>query len=118
MAALSCRRPVPGTTFSGAVDRNPFNFFIVKRYPVMLPVGSVLAQNMFVGGKEKTAGAAGRVEDGISLVRVHNLNDEVDDIARSAELAVLPLCAHAHQQVFKSVAQFFAVIITETVDDF
>jgi hypothetical protein len=55
-----------------------------------------------------------------SRIRVAGLgveagDDEINDVARGAELAVLSLGAHALEEVFEGVAQFLAVRVFEAV---
>ena len=68
-----------------------------------------------VGGDEEAARAAGGVEDFVAGLRVEAGDDEINDVARGAELAVLTLRAGALQEVFKGVAQFLAVRVGEAV---
>ena len=48
----------------------------------------VLAQDVLEGRDEKARRAAGRVADALARLRVHQRDDQVDDVARRAELAV------------------------------
>ena len=52
------------------------------------------------------------------LLRVHHGDDKVNNVARRAELPGIALGTENGQQVFKCVAQTFAVVIGETVDLF
>ena len=48
----------------------------------------VLAQDVDEGGDEEACRAARRITDPLAGLRVHQRDDQVDDVARSAELAV------------------------------
>ena len=55
------------------------------------------------------------VENFVAGLRVEAGDDEINDVARGAELAVLALRAGALQEVFKGVAEFLAVRVGEAV---
>ena len=48
----------------------------------------VLPQNVGEGGDEEARRAARRIADALARLRVHQRHDQVDDVARRAELAV------------------------------
>ena len=75
------------------------------------------AEDVLVGGDEEAGGAAGGVEDGLVLLRVDDRDDEVDDVARGAELAGIALRAEDGEQVLEGVAEALAVVVAELVDD-
>ena len=75
-------------------------------------------QDVVVCGYEEAGGAAGRVQHGLVFLRVYDSDDEVDDMAGSAELAGIALGTEDGKQVFKGVAQAFRVFVSEFVDDF
>ena len=50
------------------------------------------------------------------LLRCQNFDHEVDDVARRAELARIPLTAQHAEQVFEGVTQALGVVVGETVD--
>ena len=82
------------------------------------PFASVLAcEDVLVGRDEEARGAAGRVKDGFVLLRVNNLNHEVDDVARGAELSRIALRTEHTEQIFKCIAQPLAVVVAELVND-
>ena len=54
----------------------------------------IIPQNFFIRGNQKARRAARRVEDAIMLLRRDNLHDEVNDVARRAELPRVPLRIH------------------------
>ena len=58
------------------------------------------------------------IEDGILLLRVDDIHDEVDDVARGAELPGVSLRAEDREEVLEGVAQPLAVVVFELVDDF
>ena len=79
----------------------------------------VLGADVFGGGHEKPAGAAGRVADGVAGLGVGHLHHQLDDVAGRAELAVLPGRGDLGQHVLVKVA--LGVLVThrdriETVD--
>ena len=51
------------------------------------------------------------------LLGIDDGHDEVDDVARGAELAGVALGAHHRQQVFEGVPQPLRVVVFELVDD-
>ena len=63
---------------------------------------------------EEARCAARGVEDGFVFLRVNNGGDEVNDVARGAELAGVTLRAKNVEQVFVGIAEPFAVVIGET----
>ncbi|OQB85486.1 MAG: hypothetical protein BWX86_02813 [Verrucomicrobia bacterium ADurb.Bin122] len=83
----------------------------------MAPGVGVGAEDVFVGGDEEAGGAAGGVEDGLALLRGDELDDEIDDVARGAELAGVALGAEDGEQVFEGVAEALGVVVGELVDD-
>ena len=78
----------------------------------------VSAEDVLVGGDEEPGGAAGGVEDGLVLLRGENLDHEIDDVARGAELPGITLTAKDAEQILEGVAQALAVVVAEPVDDF
>ena len=83
-----------------------------------LAVGvGVGALDVLVGGDQEAGGAAGGIENGFVQLRVHDLHDEVDDVARRAELPGVALGAHDGQQVLEGVAQALGMVVFELVDD-
>ncbi len=56
-------------------------------------VDLVCLEDVLVGRDQESGGAAGGVEHGLVLLRVHHLDDEINDVARSAELAGIALGA-------------------------
>jgi len=92
--------------------------FIIGR-ELAVPFGvPVAAQDVLVGGDEEPGGAAGGVEDGFVLLGLQDLDHEVDDVARGAELPGIALAAEHGEQVFKGIAEALAVVVAELVDDF
>ena len=78
----------------------------------------VLPHNMLEGRNEKARRAAGGIEDGLILLRVHDSNNEINNVARSSELSGIALRAENGKQVFKGVAEPFAVVVVESGDFF
>ena len=74
-------------------------------------------EDVLVGGNQESGGAAGRVEDGLVLLRIDDGDDEVDDVARGAELPGVALGTEDREQVLEGVAEALAVVIGELVDD-
>ena len=75
----------------------------------------MLRENVFVAGNKKSAGAAGGIEDAVVRLRIETRHHEINDVPRSAELAVLGLDAHRLEQILKGVAEFLAVRVNESV---
>ncbi len=78
----------------------------------------VRSQDVLVRRYEEPGGAARGVQHNLVLLRVHHLDDKVDDVARGAELSGVALRAQDGQQVLKGVAQTLGVVVTELVNDF
>ena len=74
-----------------------------------------LAQ-VFAGGDEKAGGAAGGIADDVPRARRGHLDHEPDDVARGAELAVLPGGGDLAEHVFVEVALGVAVLHRHLVD--
>ena len=72
---------------------------------------------MLVGGDQESGGAAGRVKHGLVLLRVDDLDHEIDDVARRAELPGIALRAQHGEQVLERIAQALGVVVLELVDD-
>src|SRR5690606_38639292 len=74
-------------------------------------------KNVLVSRDQEAGGAASRIEHGVGLLRVYDLDDEVDDVARGAELSGVALAAEHRKQIFEGVAQAFRMVVLELVDD-
>ena len=57
------------------------------------------------------------VEDGFLLLRVDDRDNEINDVARGAELARIALRAQHRKQIFEGVAEALAVIVGELVNN-
>ncbi len=68
---------------------------------------------MFVSGNEKACGATSGIKNRVGLLRVNDTDDEVDDVPRRTKLSGIALAAENRKQVFKRVAEPFAVIVCE-----
>ena len=90
--------------------------FVRRQGAVALGVG-VGPEDVLVGGDEEAGGAAGGVEDGLVLLRVDDRDDEINDVARGAELAGIALRAEHGEQILEGVAEALAVVVVELVDD-
>jgi hypothetical protein len=66
---------------------------------------AVVLEDVLPGRNQEARRAAGRVENAFVLLRVDDLDHEVDDVARRAELAGVALAAEHREQVFEGVAQ-------------
>ena len=75
------------------------------------------AEDVLEGGDEKADGAAGGVEDGLPLLRIDDADDEINDVARGAELAGIALGAEDEEQILEGIAEALAVVVAELVDD-
>ena len=72
---------------------------------------------MLVGRDQESGGAAGGVENRLALLGVDDGDDEVDDVARGAELPGVSLRAEDGEQVLEGVAQTLGMVVGELVDD-
>lgn len=57
-----------------------------------------------LGAEQKAAGAGGRVDDALTGFGVEQFDHETDQMARGAELAILPCRSHFAEQVLEGVA--------------
>ena len=64
----------------------------------------------FAGRDKEAAGAAGRIADHIARRRLGQLDHQLDDVARRAELAVLPGGGDLAEHVFVDVALGVAIV--------
>ena len=64
----------------------------------------VLSGHELGGGDEEATGAAGGIADGIAGLRGGHLDHELDDVARGAELSILPSGGDLAEHVFVEVA--------------
>ena len=62
------------------------------------------AEDVLVGGDEESGGAAGGVKEDLFLPWGKDLDDEVDDVSRGAELAGISLRSEHRKQVLEGVA--------------
>ena len=65
---------------------------------------------------QESGSAAGGIKDGLGLLRVNHGDDEVNNMARSAELAGIALRAKHGKQVLKRVTEAFAVVVAEAIN--
>ena len=79
------------------------------------PRRCVFRENVLVTGNQKSAGAAGGIENAIARLRIETRHHEINDVSRSAELTVLGLDAHRLEQILKGVAELLAVRVSESV---
>ena len=80
-----------------------------------MPFGvGVGLEDVLVGRDQEPGGAAGRVEHGLGLLRVDDRDDEVDDVARGAELPGVALRAEHGEQILEGVAQALGVVVART----
>ena len=70
----------------------------------------VVVAQIFAGRDEKAAGAGRRIADRVPRPRRHHLDHQRDDVARRAELAVLPGAGDLREHVFVKVALGVAVL--------
>jgi len=71
---------------------------------------------MFISCQEKTGCSTGRVEDGFVFLRVNHLHNEINDVARGAELTGITLGAEDGEEILVSIPEIFAVVVVEFVD--
>ena len=64
----------------------------------------------FARGDEEAAGAAGRIADRIPRRRLGQFDHQFDDVARGAELAVLPCAGDFAEHIFIDVALGVAIV--------
>ena len=74
---------------------------------VAIGVG-VGAEDVLVGGDQEAGGAAGGIEDGFGLLGVDDLDHEIDDVARGAELPGIALGAEHGEQILEGIAKALA----------
>ena len=66
--------------------------------------GGVGFQNVLIGIDEETAGAGGGIADAVIGPGIDHPDDEADDVARGAELAIAPGGIEALEEVFVDIA--------------
>ena len=71
---------------------------------------------VFPGRHQKAAGAAGRVADDVLGVGRGEFHHQADDVARGAELAILPSAGNLAQHVFVEVALGIPVLHRDMVE--
>ncbi len=76
-----------------------------------------MSEDVLPGRDQEAGGATGRVEHGLVLLRVEHFYDEINDVARGAELPGITLRAEHREQVFEGVAQTLGMVVRELVDD-
>ena len=65
------------------------------------------------GRDEEARCAAGGIENGLVLLGIDNLDHEVDDVPRRAELSRVALAPEHRQEVLEGVAQALGVVVLE-----
>lgn len=90
---------------------------LVRREGAMAVLADVGLEDVLVRGDQEPGSTAGRVEHGLGLLGVHHRDDEVDDVARGAELPGVALGTEYREQVFEGVTQALGVVVFELVDD-
>ena len=70
----------------------------------------MIVAEIFASGDQEAAGAAGGIDDHILRTRRHHLDHQCNDVARGAELAVLPGGRNLRQHVFVEVALGVAIL--------
>ena len=81
--------------------------FVRRQGAVALGVG-VGFEDVLVGRNQKPGRAAGRVKHGFGLLRIDDLDHEIDDVARGAELPGIALGTEHGEQIFEGIAEAFA----------
>ena len=79
---------------------------------------SAFSENGFIRRNQKPGGATSGIEDDFAFFWSHHLDHEIDDVARGAELPGVPLRAEDGEQILEGIAEAFAVVVGEFVDDF
>lgn len=74
-------------------------------------------EDVLVGRNKETSSTAGGVENGLGFLRGDDLDHEIDDMARGAELPGIALTAQDAEEILEGVAEALAVVVTELVDD-
>jgi len=74
-------------------------------------------EDVLVGRDQEARSATGRVKHGIGLLRIDDLDHEVDDVARGAELTGIALRAEHGEQIFEGVAEALRMVVVELVND-
>src|SRR5690348_9618248 len=73
---------------------------------------------MLVSGDKEACGTASRVEHDLILLRSDNLNDKIDNVARSAKLPGIALRSKDGKQILKGIAKTFTMVVGELIDNF
>ena len=76
----------------------------------------VVFLQVFGGGDQKAGAAAGGVANGVAGLRGHHVHHQLNDVARRAELAVLPGGGDFAEHVFVEVALGVSVVHGDGVD--
>lgn len=74
-------------------------------------------EDVLVGRYQEAGGSAGGIEHGLILLGVQDRDDEINDVARGAELPGIALGAEHREQVLECIAQSLGVIVGELIDD-
>jgi len=91
--------------------------FFVGRQDAVAPVIGVGLEDVLVGKDQEPGGAAGRVKHGLALLWVDDLDHEINDVARGTKLSGIALGAEHGEQILKGVAEAFAVVVGELIND-
>lgn len=62
---------------------------------------SIGAEDVLIGGDEEARSAAGRVEDGLRLLRIEDRDDKINDVAWGAELTGIALRAEDGEEILE-----------------
>lgn len=82
---------------------------------VLIPSRYSSPLRLCVGGNKKSGRAARGVQHGFRLFRVDDLNHEINDVARRAELPGIALGPEDAEEILECVAETFTVVIVEFV---
>src|SRR5262249_44547298 len=91
-------------------------FFVGRQLAVALGVGVGL-EDVFVGRDQESGGAAGGIEDRFIFLGGNDGDDEVDDVARRAELPGVALRAEHAEEILEGVAEALGMVVGKLVDD-
>lgn len=66
---------------------------------------------MLVGRNKEAGGSTSGVENALVFIRIHNLDNKIDNMARGTELTSIALATKNRKQILVGIAQIFAVVV-------
>ncbi|MNP72629.1 hypothetical protein D3C76_1692190 [compost metagenome] len=86
------------------------------RIRIAVDLVAVVLVQVFRRRDQEARRAAGGVTNGVARTRRHHLDDQLDDMARGAELAVLPGAGDLAEHVFVEVTLGVAILHRNSVE--